>query len=97
MTRKSAAESSKKLGPEVGMAVFLRTVTMYYTGRIAVLDDEQIVLEEPAWIADTGRLSTFLRDGTASEVEPFPSWVAIPRGCIVDISPWQHALMRKVK
>ena len=81
----------------VGNAVFLRTVTHYYTGRIAELTEQSVVLTEAAWIADTGRFGAALASGTLDEVEPFPGAVEIGRGAIVDVTMWVHALPRTVK
>jgi len=81
----------------VGDKVFVRTVTMSYTGRVAAVTDYDMVLEDAAWIPDTGRFAAFLADGTLNEVEPFPALAILPLGAIVDISPWNHELPRQVK
>jgi hypothetical protein len=77
--------------------VVIRTVTMYYTGRVKGTTDGFVILGEAAWIADAGRWSKFLADGTATEVEPFPDEVAVSIGSIVDVAPWTAALPRSVK
>ena len=82
---------------QVGKAYFIRGVTLYYTGRVSSITDEDIVLEDAAWIGDTGRWSEALSSGTLSEVEPFPGSVIIPRGTICDISEWKHPLPTEVK
>lgn len=39
-----------------------------------------------------------LASGSLSEVEPYPDGeVAIPRGCVVDVSRWTLALPREAK
>ena len=81
----------------VGDAVFVRTVTYHYTGRIAAIYPGEISLAEAAWIADSGRFSVALATGTLSEVEPYPAGVVISRGAIVDVSPWAHPLPRSAK
>lgn len=81
----------------VGMVVFIRTVTMYYTGKIEAITASDIKLVDAAWIADTGRFNEFLKSGKFNECEPFPSWVVVPRGCIVDVAPWTHPLPSSVK
>lgn len=73
----------------LGQQVFIRTVTHYYTGRIVVVTDSDVGLEDAAWIADTGRFADALRDGIgvkSGEVEPYPSGVRVfvSRGAIVD-------------
>lgn len=89
----------------IGTKVFVRTVTMNYTGRVVDLTDRWIVLEDCSWIADTGsgpsgRWATFLLKGIGdtSEVEPYPDgavWVAM--GAVLDISEWRHDLPRTQK
>jgi len=78
----------------VGRAVFVRTVTMYYTGRVALVKASEIVLTDAAWIADTGRFHDALAKGSLNEVEPFVAPVSINRGAIVDVTEWKHALPR---
>ena len=81
----------------VGDAVFIRTVTYHYTGRISAIYPGEISLAEAAWIADSGRFSVALATGTLAEVEPYPAGVVISRGAIVDVSPWAHPLPRSAK
>ena len=82
---------------EVGKAYLIRTVTLYYTGRITSITDSDLVLSDAAWIADTGRFSSALDTGKLNEVEPFRNPVIIPRGGIIDATLWEHALPREVK
>lgn len=89
---------SKVVSPvRVGASVFIRSVTHYYTGRIALLTKDEIVLTDAAWIADTGRFSEALRSGTLAEVEPFHSPVSVGRGAIIDVTEWPHALPKVVR
>ena len=82
----------------VGEAVFIRTVTFYYTGRLVDENSEYLVIEKAAWIADTGRWSTALASGALNEVEPFPEGkVLISKASVVDICAWAHPLPRERK
>lgn len=82
----------------VGKAVFIRTITMYYLGRLKTVYENELVLEECSWIADTGRFHDALRDGTAKEVEPYPcEEVIIGRGAILDVCEWNKELLREQK
>ena len=81
----------------VGEKVFIRTVTMHYTGSVVEVNDLDVLLEDAAWIADSGRFATALKDGTLKEVEPFPENVSVFLGAIVDVSPWNHDLPREQK
>jgi hypothetical protein len=69
-----------------GKAYLIRCVTHYYTGRIKTITDTDILLEDAAWIADTGRFNECLKNGTFNEVEPFEDDVII-----------RHPLPRAVK
>jgi len=69
----------------IGATYLIRTVTMIDTGIVVSVTDQEIVLEEAAWIADTGRFADALKSATFNEVEPFPEGkVIIGRGSIVD-------------
>jgi len=76
----------------VGDKVFIRSVTLYYTGRISHLKDDWITLENASWIADTGRFYDFLKYGKCSEYESFQKTVSIPVQSLIDITAWDHAL-----
>jgi len=70
---------------EVGSYYLIRTVTMTDTGKLVHVGEQELVLEEAAWIADTGRFSEALMKGVYGEVEPFPDGrVIIGRGAVVD-------------
>jgi len=81
----------------VGDNVFIRTVTMHYTGKIESVTDSDIVLSDAAWIADSGRFSEALRTGSLAEVEPYPYGCIVARGGLLDVSPWRHPLPRDTK
>ena len=82
---------------EIGEKYIIRTVTYHYTGRLAEVTDSDIVLDDAAWIADSGRWAEALETGELSEVEPFPGSVIIARGAIVDASRWSQDLPRTTK
>ena len=70
----------------IGQNYLIRTVTMIDTGRLVEVTPTELVLEEAAWIADTGRFSEALKKCQFGEVEPFPDGrrVIIGRGSVVD-------------
>lgn len=84
-----------------GKNVLVRTVTHYYTGKLAGQVDgthaSWLHLEDTAWIADTGRFSDALATGTLDEVEPYPGECFVAVGAVVDISHWPHKLPRSKK
>ena len=70
---------------EIGKKYFIRTVTMHLTGELISISNQELVLKDAAWIADSGRLNEFVKDvSNANEVEPFQNNVIIGRGAIVD-------------
>lgn len=69
----------------VGTNYLIRTVTMIDSGRLVWVGEHELVLEDAAWIADTGRFADAVAKGEFSEVEPFPAGrVIIGRGGIID-------------
>ncbi len=70
----------------LGANMLIRTVTHIQTGRIVAVGDKEIVLEDAAWIADTGRFADQLVACDFNEVEPFPDGtrVFVGRGAVID-------------
>jgi len=81
----------------IGKDYLIRTVTMIYTGRLVALTASDFVLDDAAWIADTGRFADALAKGSLSEVEPYPGRVVVSRASYVDASVWKHPLPRQQK
>lgn len=81
----STAHSASSHAWEIGKVYLIRTVTMIDTGRLVSVGDHELVLEDAAWIADTGTFSVALEKAEFGEVEPFPDGrVLIGRGGIID-------------
>ena len=73
---------------KIGQSYLIRTVTMIDTGRLVYFDEHELVLEEAAWIPDTGRFADALMKCIFNEVEPFPMGeILIGRGAVVDAVP----------
>lgn len=89
--------AKKIAGLVIGKAYLVRCVTHYYTGRLVGLTPSELILDDAAWIADTGRFATALKTGALNEVEPFVNPVIINRGSMVDATEWPHALPRDQK
>ena len=69
----------------IGANYFLRTVTHHHTGRLVQVTQQELVLEDAAWIADDGRFSEALESGSFTEVEMFPKGrVIVGRASIID-------------
>lgn len=77
---------------EIGSAYFIRTVTYFATGRVKDIVGQFLVLEEAAWIADTGRFSDAMAKGVMDEVEPVEGEMFINTNAITDAFPWKHKL-----
>ena len=70
---------------EIGKNYLIRTVTMIDTGRIVGVTAQEIILEDAAWVADTGRFSDALVNCEWGEVEPFPTGrVILNRAAVID-------------
>ena len=70
---------------EIGKNYLIRTVTMIDTGRLVAVTEHELVLEDAAWIADTGRFAQAVECAEFGEVEPFPAGrVIIGRGAVID-------------
>ncbi len=82
---------------QVGKCYLIRTVTMMYTGRLVQITETDFLLEDAAWIADSGRYANALETGELSEVEPYPDKVSISRVAYVDAALWHHPLPRETK
>jgi hypothetical protein len=84
---------------QIGKAYLIRTVTMTLVGRLKAVYDQELVLSEASWIADTGRFSDTLKKGESNlnEVEPFYADVIVGRGSIVDATEWSHTTELKQK
>ena len=82
-------------GPfEVGKAYFIRTVTYHLTGRVARIVDGFLLLDEAAWIADSGRFMDALATGKLNEVEPVGKAI-VNLSAVTDAFPWIHPLPEK--
>ncbi len=84
---------------EIGKDYFIRTVTHYFTGKLIWVGQQELALEDVAWIVDTGRFNEFVQGKTVNEVEPYPKSqvVLIGRGSIIDMTQKIGGLLRDVK
>jgi hypothetical protein len=90
MTKRKEADQPVSL--EVGRNYLVESITAnLYVGRLVSIEGPHtVVLADAAWVADTGRLHLFLRDGQAPQMEVEPVGVR----CIhwASWSPWSHDL-----
>ena len=84
----ASSPSAQPLPFKVGDKLFVRTVTYFMTGQVREIVGAFLVMEQAAWVADTGRFMDALDSSNFSEVEPFPSGSAILNtNAIIDASP----------
>lgn len=80
----------------VGQKLYIRTVTYHCTGKVTKRMGAFIQLDDAAWIADSGRFSDAIKEGTLDEVEPVGTmWVNL--SSVVDFFPWKHKLPQDQK
>lgn len=82
---------------KLGQAYFIRTVTYFATGRVKEIVGQFLILEDAAWIADTGRFSDAMSKGIMDEVEPVECDMIINSAAITDAFPWDKKLPREQK
>lgn len=80
----------------VGEKYFIRTVTFSFLGRLKFVFENELVLEEASWIADTGGFSNFLKGEYDEnlEVQHFVDDVILSRAAIVDATLWKNDLLK---
>lgn len=78
----------------IGRNYLIRTVTMALTGRLVAIYSQELVIENAAWIAHTGRFADSFTDGF-DEIEPFPDGqIIVGRGAVIDMSEYELPLPR---
>ena len=96
--KKSAIEYKKLESPfKIGSNYFIRTVTYFATGKVKAIVGQFLVLEDAAWIADTGRFMQAIMEGKLNEVEPVSVDMFINLNSITDAFVWVHPLPRDQK
>lgn len=88
--------SGSELPFEIGKSYFIRTVTYHLLGRVVAIKGGFLILEDGAWIADSGRFNEMIKTGEANEVEPVED-IIINLNSITDAFEWKHKLLRDVK
>lgn len=84
---------------EIGKNYMIRTVTMIYTGTMKEVYDNELVLNNCAWIPETERWADTCEKGVFGEVEPYPkeASVVIGRQAILDafVVKWELPTKQK--
>ena len=90
-------ESSQGKFWKVGKTYLIRTVTMIYIGDLKeIINDQELVLKDCAWIPETSRWNEFLNGKKPNEMEPYPNDVLIGRGAILDVTEYKEKIKREV-
>ena len=63
------------------------TPTLWYVGTLKSVTDQWLVLEQAAWLADTGRFSDFMKTGNTKELEPCNGPAVIGVGAVICAMP----------
>jgi len=71
LTEKTNNTSNSPVPFKVGEKYFIRTITYHLTGRVKEIVGKFLVMEDAAWIADSGRFNETTKNGSLDEVEPF--------------------------
>src|ERR1017187_6092242 len=84
---------------EIGKNYFIRTVTMSHTGKLVAVTQQELVLEDAAWIADTGRFADAVSGKVPfSEIEPVPNGrLIVGRASVIDAFQITFTLPRAQK
>lgn len=82
---------------KIGNAYFIRTLTYHIVGKLIKKGKNLLVLKEASWVADSGRFTQAIDNGTLDEVEPVKCNVFVNMQNIVDIYEWKHKLPRDQK
>lgn len=82
---------------KIGQAYFIQTVTLYYTAKISDIVGKFLILDECAWIADTGRFMDAVKKGTFNEVEPMPNSIILNSDSIIVATPIDFKLPKDQK
>ena len=90
---KTTVYKKSKSGPyEIGRPYYVLTVTMGIHGILVEVGEQELVLMDAAWIADTGRFAAALKSGNFEEVEAAEDGeIIVGRGAITDAWPIKTA------
>lgn len=78
----------------IGEKVLIRTLTYFSTGRVVGETGNFVILEDAAFVADTGNLTAAINEGTLSEFCSFNGPLRVNMNNIVDVFHWGHDLPR---
>lgn len=71
----------------------VETATKYYVGDCAHVTDNELILDNAAWIPSTGRMHKYMLGEGPEEMEPLNGPVFIGRGAIVAVLPIKRIIL----
>lgn len=80
----------------IGSKWLFRTVTLYSLGEVKKVVGRFVYLKNASWIADTGKFSDCLKNGTIDANE-YVGDVFVNMDTVVDFFPWKHDLPKTTK
>lgn len=86
-----APAAMESLDEMVGQKWFFRTVTYHLVGRVTKRLGNFLLLEDAAWVADSGRFTNTVKNGTYSEAEIIGT-ALVNLDTVTDAFPWAHSL-----
>ena len=93
-----SAPSGTDAGPwKIGKKYIVMTCTRFLVGRLSYVGDQELVLDDASWVADTGRFNETMKSGAIDEVEPYFGPAIVGRGAITDASEWSFDLPAEAK
>lgn len=84
---------------KVGERYFIRMVTYhmdYMVGQVSAIVGKFIEMKDARWVADSGRFSNAIKEGTLNEVEPVGT-AYVNTDSVIDAFPLIHKLPNKQK
>jgi len=90
-------ESKSEQPFKIGEKYFFRTITYHVTGKVKSIVGHFLVLEDAAWVADSGRFRQAIMEGVLDEVEPVDVEMYLNLESITDAFQWKKDLPRVQK
>ena len=80
----------------IGKIFFIRTVTYHFIGKVEGLMGPFLKLSQTVWVADSGRFTQAIKNGSLNEVEIMGDW-QINVNSITDFGLWHHTIPKEQK
>lgn len=81
----------------LGKHYFIRTFSYHYIGKLVAINENNLILEDASWVADSGRFGEALATGTLDETEKYVNDVVLFRNSLLDATEWEHELPKSSK